>query len=101
MECSLSQRLPQVFQNLYDQCFPCDTPVFQQLFTEFGLLENSHEVEIATKFIMEREKFLFHRFEYAILSSLEAFYVALAFPGRVDPSVSDNNYADIIKRLWH
>jgi hypothetical protein len=99
-ECSLSQRLRAVFESLYDECFQCDTPVFQQVFSELGQLPNASEVEIATKFISEREKFYFHRFEYAVLTSIEAFCIAVTAQSFPKPRVSDPEYDEKMKTLW-
>ncbi|OHT10147.1 hypothetical protein TRFO_20703 [Tritrichomonas foetus] len=98
-ECSLSQRITVVFESIYNQNFQCETPVFQKLFTEFAQLENAIEVEISTKYILEKEKFLFYRFEYSILSALEQFFLSIN-KANDKSKIADPHFSEIIQHLW-
>lgn len=97
-ESGLSQRLAVVLDGIYNENYRMETPVFQELFHEFNWLANADEVEIGTKYIIEKEKFLFERFELAILTEYESFLVSLTSSDY--RSVSDPLFGDKMKRLW-
>ena len=98
-ECSLSERIELVFENLYYQHFKLETPVFQKLFNDLSVLPNSKEVDIATKFILENEKYLFHRLEFSFLTSLENFFVSVKSTNEKNKIV-DMNFGKKIQFLW-
>ena len=97
-ESSLSQRLDYVFEAIYNENYRMETPVFQELFHEFNSLANSDELEIGTKYIIEKEKFLFERFEFVILSEYEAFFKSLT--SGEQRAVSDLTFGDKLKTFW-
>lgn len=97
-ESSISQKIPQVFESIYNENFRLETPVFQELYHELGRLPNSAEAEFATTHILEKEKFLFQRFEYTILMAFEAFLVSSTSGESAD--VADPEFGDHMRRLW-
>ena len=106
-ECSLSQNINTVLDTIYNQKFHMETPIFQKLSHELNQLENSQEVEIATKYILEKEKYLFHRFEYSILNGLELFFLstntisnAIKEGVKSEMKYADPNFGEILKQLW-
>lgn len=99
-ECSLSQRANSVFQSLYNQNFQFETPVFQKLFSEFKLLENSKQGEISSKYIIEKETFLYHRLEFSLLNSLEMFFISVNLMNQNNVKIPDIHLGEILQYLW-
>lgn len=99
-ECALGQRLLTVFQSLYNHTFQCETPIFQKLCSEFEILDNAKEVEIATKYITEKEKFLFHRLEYSIINCLELFFISMNLFNNSQVTIADPHFGRNLQNIW-
>ncbi|OHT13900.1 hypothetical protein TRFO_15776 [Tritrichomonas foetus] len=99
-ECSLNQRINSVFDSIYNQCYMFETPILQKLFNDFAVLPNASEVEISTKFIREADKFLFHRFEYSLLSAVENFFISVNSAYINNTAIIDNTYGLKLQNLW-
>jgi len=96
-ECSLNQRLTQVFSSIYNQSFKMDSLVFYNILQEFKSLPNSQEVEISAKFMADNEKYLFYRHEYSVLHGIESFYHQNSIESA---SLNDYQYGEKLKALW-
>ena len=99
-ESSLQQRLNIVFDSIYNQCYQCDSPILQKLYNELMVLPNARDVEIAAKHIAEKERFLYYRIEFAILVSLEKFFVSVISSESFNVKPSDPLLGKNLQLLW-
>ncbi|EAX98088.1 hypothetical protein TVAG_415120 [Trichomonas vaginalis G3] len=98
-ESSLQMRTSQVLTTMYFENFKLETPMFQLIRSKLESMPDSREVEISAKYMCDFERLFFLRFEYAVLTSLEQFYISsnLDLQGQ---RVADTEFGEKLKNLW-